>query len=133
MSEQKLLIVEIIERRPLPSRRHGTTVAVSHPHAWGVRKYSVTYGFDEALNVREIFCWPEKTGADLDAVISDACIGISHALQRGASVKEFAAAFGQLRPEGAPDGEYPPASPLGTILRVGIFVEALEKKEHRRS
>ena len=120
-------------RMQLPSRRCGTTIDVIHQDARVTRLFRVTFGFDELFDVREIFCWPEKTGTDLDAVLSDACIGISHALQRGSTIKELAEALGQLRPEGAPDGEYPSASPLGTILRAGIDVERLEKKEQRRS
>ena len=124
-------------RSQLPDRRPGTNVEITHkvPNEPGRdRKYSVTFGFDpKTYDVREIFIWPQRTGADLDAVITDACIGISHALQRGASIADLASAFGQLRPEGAPDGEYPPASPLGTILRAGIEIERLEKREQRVS
>lgn len=121
-------------RTQLPDRRPGTNIEVTHKDPRGERKFQVTFGFDpKTYDCREIFIWPQKAGADLDAVITDACIGISHALQRGASIAELASAFGQLRPEGAPDGEYPPASPLGTILRAGIDVERLEKKEQGRS
>ena len=121
-------------RMQLPDRRCGTTVDVTHTDQKGVeRRFEVTFGFDADFNVREIFIWPNKAGADIDAMMTDAGIGISHALQRGASITELAAAFGQLRPEGAPDGEYPPASPLGTILRAGIVVERMEKKEQGQS
>lgn len=120
--------IQQIGRRTLPDRREGISLSITFRHVWGERTYSVTYGVTECGRIREVFCWPERSGSDMDALLSDACIGFSHALQHGASVTQLAMAMGQLRPEGAADGLYPPASPLGAILRAGIEIEQSERK-----
>jgi hypothetical protein len=64
----------------------------------------------------------------LDAIVSDACVAISVALQSGRTLKEMAEILGQLRPEGWKDGDPlgRAASPLGTIVRTGAVIEQNE-------
>jgi hypothetical protein len=51
---------------------------------------TVTFGFDGADNVREVFCADFKAGSDLHAVVMDACILLSRLLQHGDPPEELA-------------------------------------------
>lgn len=121
------------DREPLPNRRDVSSNKVMHSHSGGPRAYEVSYGFRTDGTVREVFCWPQKSGADIDALVSDACIITSRLLQRGEKIRDLAGALGQLRPEGWKEGdpEGPCASPLGTIVRVGALIEEAERIRRR--
>ena len=120
---------QAVQREMLPDRREGVLLRVTHQHHLGTRDYTVNYGFDSQGRVREIFCHNEKPGTDLDAIMSDACIAISHLLQRGMTVVELADTLGRDCEEMSRDGV--PASPLGTIARVGVIVEQAEHERMR--
>lgn len=119
------------ERTRLPDRRRARRFPVTWKDAIGVeRLFDVGFGLDAENVVREVFCIPLnaqtgealKTGSDLKALVDDACIALSLALQLGARITDLAKAFGENRQEGAPVG--PPASPLGAIARAGVQFEA---------
>lgn len=81
----------------------------------------VGYGLDDALQVKEVFAIAAKDGTDLQQLVHDACIALSHALQRGATITDMAKSFLENRPEGAEAGK--PASFLGAAARHGITIE----------
>jgi hypothetical protein len=109
-------------RVPLKNRRLSTTCVVRHTSNNGQQwDFTVTFGFDMDGRVRECFCNSPKSGTDMQAFISDACIAVSLLLQHGMPITLVAAAFGEDRPEGADAG--PPSSPLGAIARVGVTIE----------
>lgn len=117
------MLTAAAERRPfeLDDRRQGFTVSWS-PRIGGVElKLCITFNFDNRGRVNEVFCSGHKEGSHMRAVLTDSCIAISHALQRGASIVELAAAFGEDREEGKKSG--PPASVLGAIARQGAIIE----------
>lgn len=82
----------------------------------------VGYGLDDALQVKEVFAIVAKDGSDLQALVHDGCIALSHALQRGATISDMAKSFLENRPEGAASG--PPSSFLGAAARHGVVIEA---------
>ena len=104
-------------RTVLPNRRPGCTTEIIHEG----HSYIVTFGFDKVGRVREVFLRQNKTGSDIDSMMSDACIAISLLLQHGMDIHGLVAAFGENRDEGANEG--PPASPLGAIARAGAEIE----------
>ena len=85
---------------------------------------TATIGFDPADDQpRELFLTGGKEGSTLDALLADAAVVISVALQHGVSAKALAKSVGRL-PEGPVtpadlDGAQParlPASPIGAVL-----------------
>lgn len=82
----------------------------------------VGYGLDEALQVKEVFAIAAKEGTDLQALVHDACIALSHCLQRGATITDMAKSFLENRQEGAAEG--PPASFIGAVARHAVQIEA---------
>jgi hypothetical protein len=82
----------------------------------------VSFGFDHAGAIREVFCLAKKEGTDLQGLVHDACIATSIALQRGERVADLANSFGELRSEGNQIGR--PASVMGYLLRLAVSVEA---------
>ena len=116
------------ERTRLPNRRRSIRETVRHQFSSGnEHEFEVTFGFDSAGAVREVFCAGAHTQSDMQGIIHDACIATSIALQFGASIRDLAKSFGELRDEGAPDG--PPASPIGAIARAGAAIEAAFGRE----
>lgn len=117
------------ERVRLPGRRMSVRETIAFEFSSrAVVEFDVTFGFDDAGRIREMFCAFAQTQSDLGGVIEDACIAASIALQRGHSIADLAKSFGELREEGAAEG--PPASPIGAIARAGARIE-LEAAEGR--
>lgn len=110
--------VKLKERRQALLRR----VAFRPSGHRAAQHFDVGYGVDEAGIIREVFCTASaRDGSDLKALVHDACIAISRALQWGDRIGALAASFGELREEGETCG--PPASPLGAIARAGAALE----------
>ena len=110
-------------RTRLPDRRQAVRTRMEWADSHGNKHVSeVSFGFDKAGAIREVFCTAAKDGTDLQALVHDACIATSHALQRGARIADMAKSFGENRPESADSG--PPASPLGALARMGAALEA---------
>jgi hypothetical protein len=107
-------------RQRLPNRRpsHTETLAV------GGQTFTATVGFDPATcRPCEVFLTGGKEGSTLDALLADAAVVISVALQHGVSAKALAKSIGRL-PEMAttpadldqgPPAKVP-ASPIGAAL-----------------
>ncbi len=106
-------------RKRLPNRRpsHIETLEV------GGQVFTATVGFDEDHRVREVFMTGAKSGSRLDALLGDAAVVISIALQCGVSAVTLARSVGRLPAspvtpadlDHAP-GRKVPASPLGAAL-----------------
>ena len=110
------------DRQRLPDRRPSARVPVSFVFSdKTIRTYDVTFGFDAEGTIREVFAASGHTQSDLGALIEDACIAASIAMQRGHTISELAQSFGELREEG--QGSGPPASLLGAIARAGAELE----------
>lgn len=99
----------------LPNRRQQVTLSWRESVRGQEQELAMSFGFARDGSLREIFCSGHKDGSDLRAVVTDGCIAISHLLQRGATIYEIAAAFGEDRDEHRKSG--PPASVLGAIAR----------------
>ncbi len=107
-------------RRRLPNRRpsHTETLAVAG------QTFTATVGFDpQDGQPRELFMTAGKEGSTLNALLADAAVAISVALQHGISAQSLAKSVGRL-PEGRVtpadlDQGKParlPASPIGAAL-----------------
>ncbi len=107
-------------RQRLPNRRpsHTETLKVAG------QTFTATVGFDpEDGQPRELFMTAGKEGSTLNALLADAAVAISVALQHGVSAQALAKSIGRL-PEMATtpadlDQGTPakvPASPLGAAL-----------------
>ena len=105
-------------RAPLPNRRESMTVSAE----WEGHMFTVTIGFDDAGTPREVFAGHAK--GKLLAVISDACVLASIAMQHGATPQDLAKSLGRVPVlmDGA-EGEGP-ASPIGAIVAAiaGVMV-----------
>ena len=99
----------------LPPRRLTVTVGIE----WANRAWSISVGFDDALQVREIFADGHKSGTDVEAILDDACILISMLLQSGASIQDLAEKLGR---EGV-DPTAPASSIVGIAIKRAAEVE----------
>ncbi len=107
-------------RHRLPNRRPSYTETLEVAG----QVVTATIGFDPADDQpRELFLTAGKEGSMLDALLADAAVVISVALQHGVSAQSLAKSIGRL-PEGPVtpadlDGGNPariPASPIGAAL-----------------
>jgi hypothetical protein len=106
----------------LPNRHQSIRTSITWQDARGEpHQCQVSFGFDAQGAIREVFCIAHKDGTDLQALVHDACIATSHALQRGARIADLAKSFGELRNEGEESGLA--ASPIGSLARVGAALE----------
>ena len=112
--------IEQTMRQRLPNRRH------SHSETLEVdgQSFTATVGFDpESGQPRELFLTAGKEGSLLNALLADAAVVISIALQHGVTAAALAKSVGRL-PAGqvAPvdldyaPGQKVPASPIGAAL-----------------
>jgi hypothetical protein len=99
-------------RHRLPDRRRNAIREV----AWAGQSFTVCVGHDGAGQPLEVFADGQKTGSVMAAVIDDACIVISLALQHGVTPEALAHSLSTIptwengvRLDG-------PASPIGAIL-----------------
>ena len=116
-------------RKRLPNRRpsHTETLEVAG------QAVTATVGFDPADDQpRELFLSAGKEGSTLDALLADAAVAISVALQHGVTAQALAKSVGRL-PEGpvtpadldqGPPAKVP-ASPIGAALDL---VSSFEKR-----
>src|SRR6516165_4581663 len=76
----------------LPDRRPSITRYVAFfMNSGQVLALTVTFGFNEVGDVREVFCDDFKAGSDMHATVTDACILLSRLLQHGDTPEELAA------------------------------------------
>lgn len=102
-------------RHGLPTRRPCTTVAAT----WQGHDFTVTVGHDPVtMAPMEVFAGEAK-GA-MAAMIGDACVALSIAMQHGATPAELRKSMGRVPAWVARDGAMveteTPASPIGAIL-----------------
>lgn len=109
-------------RTRLPTRRPNITARVSHNN----ETYLITFGFDGEDQIREVFCADPRVGSDIHALLTDACIIISIALQNNIEAEVIAKSLGENRSEGAASG--PPASLIGAIARSILEMQAFANK-----
>ena len=111
-------------RHRLPSRRPSVTVTVVWQTEGAEFPFFVTMGFDPADNrLREVFYADgQKSGAQLQASIIDACILISRLLQYGDTPEAILRGMSTVPLWG---GEEKPASVVGAV--VAAVVEELER------
>jgi hypothetical protein len=102
-------------RTRLADRRPSVTDRVSFVLADGSRiRLTVTFGFNQAGEVREVFCADFKAGSDMHATVMDSCILLSRLLQHGDTPGELARTLCD------------PPSLVGTIARAAAKLEAGE-------
>ncbi len=106
-------------RQRLPARRecHTETLAVDG------QSFEATVGFEpEDNSPRELFLKAGKEGSLLNAMLDDAAVVISVALQHGVPAQVLAKSIGRLPGNGAASPSNPthapllPASPIGAAL-----------------
>lgn len=107
------------ERIRLPNRRPSITVPISWRAPDGSeRNYFVTVGLHHDGTPGEVFANGEQEGSQIDAMISDACILISLALQYRVDPKVLG--HSMVRDTGIGqdynDSAIYPASPIGAIV-----------------
>lgn len=114
-------------RSRLPDRRPNVTTE----RQWGVHIITVTVGFDPATgDPRECFANVKK-GGDLQAMVADACVAISIALQSGTGAAELAKSMSRV-PDYMNGAEATaPGSVMGTILEavLSATVDVVEASE----
>ncbi len=99
-------------RTPLPARRPNLTRDVE----WDGRRFTLTVGYDLDGRPREVFADGEREGSMLQAILADACVIVSIALQCGIEPAALGRSLGTV-PVWHVDGEAEaPASPIGTIV-----------------
>jgi hypothetical protein len=95
-------------RTRLPNRRR----VVTHDVEMGAVAYRASIGFDAGSKPREIFLSSGKPGSHVDALLGDAAVAISVALQSGVSASAMSASIGRT-------GEPPePVSAIGSALQL---------------
>jgi len=97
-------------RRRLPHRRPSFTREVQ----WGGGRWTVTVGIDRDGRPREVFADGAKEGSNMAAILSDACVVISIALQAGVPPEALAHSLGETR--NPLTGACEPASVIGLIV-----------------
>lgn len=99
-------------RVPLPARRPSVTRAVTIAD----RPVAVTVGFYLDGRPGEVFADGPKEGSQMQAVLSDACVLISIALQHGLSPAALAHSLGRSPAPWLGEDATVWASPIGAIL-----------------
>ena len=93
--------------------------ALTRDIAVGAHRFAVTLGFNEAGSPREVFAAGAREGSDMRALISDACVVISIALQHGVAPRALGRSLGAAPVPGRP-GVESPVSAVGAIIRAVI-------------
>ena len=106
------------ERTSLPNRRRQETRDVD----FGGQHYAVSAGLDPEGRVLEIFTTTSKQGVGLDALLHDAMILASIALQHGATPSDLRRSMSRLG--GGLGSATAAASPVGRVLDVVAVIEA---------
>jgi hypothetical protein len=102
-----------MSRERLPNRRR----VVTHDVVIGSIEYRASIGFDDNGAPREIFLASGKPGSHDDALLNDAGIAVSVALQSGVSASAMSVSVGRT-------GEPPePVSAIGSALSLLALYE----------
>lgn len=105
-------------RTPLRNRRDAVTQRLTFTHTdLSTTIFDATYGVDRNGVVREVFCKPFKVGVDMNAILRQASMIISVALQHGATMAEIAHVTGEE------DLATAPRSVVGLMVRAGAVID----------
>jgi hypothetical protein len=107
------------QRTRLPNRRRAETTEL----AIGETVVLTTVGFDAAGQPAEIFLSGAKDGSGLAAILDDASVVISIALQHGIRGAALAKSIARI-PESLEGPAVKPASPIGAALDLLVKYEA---------
>ncbi|MBL4808206.1 MAG: hypothetical protein JKY31_13115 [Rhodobacteraceae bacterium] len=113
-------------RKPLPARRQSTTSNVRYDPI----DFTVTVGFDDQGNPKEVFADGAKTGSVMAAMIADSCVAVSLLLQWGATPNDIAKTLLRVPDPSAGKDASRMASPLGVIVET-IITEQNAKQAER--
>lgn len=104
-------------RSHLPERRPNTTLRLQHSN----QTFFVSLGWDvDNGMVQEVFGSTAKATSDFAMLLSDACITLSIALQRGATPQELAHSLNRVPVLGNAKRVEGPASVIGVIVEAII-------------
>jgi hypothetical protein len=106
-------------RARLPNRRRAETRELTI----GSLTLTATVGFDQAGRPAEVFLCGAKDGSGLAAILDDASVVISVALQHGIRPASLAKSIARI-PENLEDPAIKPASPIGAALDLLVDFEA---------
>jgi hypothetical protein len=106
-------------RARLPNRRRAETRELT----LGNLTLTATVGFDEAGCPAEVFLCGAKDGSGLAAILDDASVVISVALQHGIRAAALAKSIARI-PENLEGPAIKPASPIGAALDLLVDFEA---------
>lgn len=109
-----------MSRTTLPGRRLNETVDVT----FGDETFAICIGFDgnhrDRGRPKEVFATGPKIGSTMQAIVSDACVLVSIALQHGIGPADLARSLGRVpRWVNGTEGD-------GPASVIGLIVEALE-------
>src|SRR5438132_9258661 len=99
MSTMTVILPEVgqTRRRRLPNRRRSLTETIRFCRSNGeAAEYSATAGFDELGRPKEVFLSGARDGSDMAAVLADAAIIISIALQSGISARALGVSVSRI-------------------------------------
>ncbi len=108
-------------RRRLPNRRRSETTEIEV----GGHRLAAMVGFDETGRPVELFLSAGKTGSALDAILGDAAVVISIALQHGIPAAALRKSVSRL-PETLDGPAERAASPIGAALALIAEYESHE-------
>lgn len=98
-------------RTPLPPRRPAVTLE----RRWQGHVILISVGFDLSGEPREVFVGTSG-GGHMAAVLADACVVVSVALQHGIPSEALARSLGRVPVPWVSEGASEPASPVGVIF-----------------
>ena len=107
------------QRNRLPNRRRAETRELTI----GNLTLTATVGFDQAGRPAEVFLCGAKDGSGLAAILDDASVVISVALQHGIRAPPLAKSIARI-PESLEGPAIKPASPIGAALDLLVDFEA---------
>lgn len=111
-------------RERMPDRRPNQTRELTWAESDGqATTYTITIGFRLNGTSAEVFCDGAKTGSAMQALLADACVVVSLALQHGI---EPSALVHSMAREPVTETETAPASVIGAITEVLMQGSAIE-------
>ena len=115
-------MISTASRERLPSRRPSITRTVN----WAGSEFSVSIGYWIDGRPGEVFADGPRTGSAMQALLADACVVVSLALQHGIEPAAMAHSMGQIP---ISETESAPASVIGIIAEILVQGLSDEKTE----
>ena len=108
-----------MSRIALPDRRRSLTqTAVVE----GI-EFTLTIGFDDMCQPKEVFADGSKYGTQMSALLSDVCVLISRSLQCGTRPEQLTKSLGRVPDPKSGEGADRPSSAIGVVIEL-IILEA---------